>query len=149
MSSKATGKGKVDVKAVVSDDHVDACNIEHATELTAFAEAIARRDADSIITTREALIAVVGVAGMIEACGTAATFQRLTRTAECTGIPQDDNFKVITNAVVDELNLREFDPLGKTSELTLKQKVMAFFMPLILNGLAIVIRIKRSKKGKI
>lgn len=149
MSGKATGYGKIDVKAVNNSQHAEDSNIEHAKELTAFAEAIVKRDPACITTTREALIKAVGVSGMIDACGTAANFQRMTRIADCSGIPLDEEFKSVTKSVVDKLGMDEYTTAANTGEMSTAQKLKALIMPAMLSVVAFVIRIKnQSKKAR-
>jgi len=76
----------VDMRAVVDAD-ADS-GLPHGDELTAFAEALVRRSPD-LDAARDQLEAAVGAEALIEAAGTAANFQRMTRIADAIGIPLD------------------------------------------------------------
>lgn len=58
--------------------------------LSAFAEALVRRSPD-LDAARDRLAAEVGTDALIEAAGTAANFQRMTRIADAIGIPLDQD----------------------------------------------------------
>ncbi len=84
-SSEAT-ETSVDMRAVV-DGEADS-GLPRGDALSSFAEALVRRSPD-LDAERERLEAAVGAAGLIEAAGTAANFQRMTRIADAIGIPLD------------------------------------------------------------
>lgn len=74
------------MQAVV-DGEADS-GLPHGEALSAFAEALVRRSPD-LDGARDRLASEVGAAGLVEAAGTAANFQRMTRIADAIGIPLD------------------------------------------------------------
>ena len=77
---------EIDLQAVV--DGEAESGLPHGEALSAFAAALVRRSPD-LAAARAELEAAVGPDGLIEAAGTAANFQRMTRIADATGIPLD------------------------------------------------------------
>ncbi len=90
--------------------------VPYSAELTAFAEAVWRRD-DSLPPARDALREVVGDAGLVEAAITAAVFRSLNIGADASGIPLDDEYASIAVGFVDELGLREFSTAANSPDL--------------------------------
>lgn len=84
-SSEAT-ETTIDMQAVV-DVSADS-GLPHGDLLATFAEALVRRSPD-LEGARQRLTAAAGAAELIEAAGTAANFQRMTRIADAIGIPLD------------------------------------------------------------
>jgi hypothetical protein len=74
--------------------------------LLGFATA-AHRDAPDLPAARDALLAAVGSAGLLEACLTVSAFNGLTRVADATGIPLDGGTLAATSDVRAELGLDE------------------------------------------
>ncbi|MEM7140892.1 MAG: hypothetical protein AAF548_07635 [Actinomycetota bacterium] len=99
-----------DLAAVVGD--ADA-GIPAATELRSFAEAAWRRD-DGLAPAREALRAIVGDAGVIEAAQTVAVFRSLNIAADSSGIPLDDGWRDVAAGFVSTLGLDAFPTAANT-----------------------------------
>jgi hypothetical protein len=71
-----------------SDDAEVDSGLRAGAELSTFAEALVRRS-DDPAAARGALLEAVGASGVIDAAGTAANFQRMTRIADAIRIPLD------------------------------------------------------------
>lgn len=67
-----------------------AGKIEHGEALVRFGEAVTRGGED-LEAAREALRGAAGDAAFVEACGIAAIFNGLVRTADLSGIPLDES----------------------------------------------------------
>jgi hypothetical protein len=64
--------------------------VAHAGELLAFADAAVSFDANTTATARDALLACMDEAAMIDAAAVIAGFNGITRIADATGIPLED-----------------------------------------------------------
>lgn len=65
-----------------------ASPLPHGDVLTAFAEALVRRQ-PKLADVRARLATAIGPAAVIDAAGIVGNFQRMTRIADATGIPLD------------------------------------------------------------
>jgi hypothetical protein len=61
--------------------------VPHAVELLAFADAAVAADAAALRRAREAVVAAMGEAAMVDAAAVIAGFDGITRIADATGIP--------------------------------------------------------------
>ena len=84
-SMQISGK-QVDVRGVTQgfDANVD---IPHAAQLVEFAEAVVLRDAKRTAAARNALRALLGEAGFIDAAAVVGAFHGFVRVADAIGIP--------------------------------------------------------------
>lgn len=71
----------------LSDGFREGVEIAHADRLVAFADAVVAREAARITATREALLPLLGSAGVIDAAATVAAFHGFVRIADAIGIP--------------------------------------------------------------
>ena len=62
----------------------------HARVLIAFAEAILGNDPERLQRARDAVVAAVGEAGLVDAAAVAANFNAIDRVADATGVPLED-----------------------------------------------------------
>lgn len=99
-----------DIRAVVGD--TDG-GVPAGPELLAFAEAAWRRD-DSLDPARDALRAVVGADGVVEAARTVAIFRSLNIAADASGIPLDDDWRGFAGDFVTDLGLDRFPTAANT-----------------------------------
>ena len=81
--------------------------VPHGAELLAFATAANQR-ADELPAAREALRAVVGDDGVLEAAATVAAFNGLVRVADGTGIQLDPSMLVSTSDSRTQLGIDAF-----------------------------------------
>lgn len=81
-----------------SDDNIDlsgltdmACTeipgIPHSRALFRFVDGILNKNPDELAAARERLVEELGSEAMIDTAGIVSNFQRMTRIADCTGIP--------------------------------------------------------------
>ncbi len=82
--------------------------IEFGAQLMQFAEAVAKRDQETLPTARQALLDAAGPAVLVDAAGVAANFQRMVRIADPIGIPYDNLESEMARQVQDELNLTAY-----------------------------------------
>lgn len=101
MSSHANGLD-VDLDAVLDLNRVGDVGIPAGAVLLAFTDAVERDDPD-VGAAREALRAVVGDEGVVEAAATIAAFNGLVRVADGTGIRLDDG--IFTASIADRARL--------------------------------------------
>lgn len=107
VSSQTTAT-EIDLQAIAGREDSAARGIAFGPELMRFAEALARRDADALVHSREALLQAAGGAVLVDAAGVAANFQRMVRIADATGIPVDDMQSELGRQVREELALARF-----------------------------------------
>ena len=62
-------------------------DMPHAALLVAFAEAVVERDDQRIAAARNALLPLIGGAGLVDAAATIAAFHGFVRVADTIGIP--------------------------------------------------------------
>ena len=93
---------------MINGDTTQTSELDFATELTDFAEAVASMDEHKLEAARERLVNAAGAAVLVDAAGVAANFQRMVRIADSMGIPVDAMDNDISNQVREELNLYRF-----------------------------------------
>ncbi|MEM7286025.1 MAG: hypothetical protein AAF480_06710 [Actinomycetota bacterium] len=79
-------------EAAITADHAEDANVPAGVELIEFTTAVHRMD-ETVGAARDALVAVVGRAGMIDAAVTAAVFRGLNIAADTSGIRVDDSWE--------------------------------------------------------
>jgi len=85
----------------------DGSSVQAGRELIAFTEAAHRLD-EGLRPSRDALTAVVGAPGMVQAAMTAAVFRGLNLTADASGIPIDDNWSGFVQSSAPALGTDRF-----------------------------------------
>ena len=93
---------------VINGESDEVADVPFANELTAFAEAVASFDEESLAEARSRLLDVAGSAVLVDAAGVAGNFQRMVRIADSMGIPVDAMDNEISNQVRTELDLYRF-----------------------------------------
>jgi hypothetical protein len=111
VSSETQG-ADVDLHAVT--ESAAASGVPHGAELTAFAEASVRGDAEAVAVARAALSEVMGPAAVVDAAGVVGNFQRMVRIADGTGIPLDKPVAVFSADLRDELGIDAFGAAANT-----------------------------------
>ncbi|MBT4493273.1 MAG: hypothetical protein HOC70_08500 [Gammaproteobacteria bacterium] len=106
MSMNETGR-EVDMQVINGRADTDS-EVEFATELAAFAEAVASQDEAKLDSARQVLRDTAGSAVLVDAAGVAGNFQRMVRIADSMGIPVDSMDNEISNHVREELDLYRF-----------------------------------------
>jgi len=97
----------------VSGDAAGAGSIPAGVALNAFAEAICERDPAGIAAARQALVADLGKAAMVDAAAVIAGFNAYPRIADATGIPLEDAKHQATADLRAELGL---DALNQSAD---------------------------------
>jgi len=82
--------------------------VVHGTLLLAFADAVAGDDDEALDNVRGELIAVLGEAALVDAAGTAASFNSVVRVADATGIPFDEFKADPAREILEELGIEDF-----------------------------------------
>ena len=115
-ASAKTTETEIDLQGVDGDCNSASVGIDFGAELMQFAEAVATRDAEALVRTRQALLEIAGPAVLVDAAGVAANFQRMVRIADSIGIPIDDMSSEMGQAVRRELDLERFASARNTLE---------------------------------
>lgn len=116
-ASSLTTETEVDLQGVNGDAEAAAVGVEYGKELMQLGEAVASRDNQLLVQSRQSLLEQAGEAVLVDAAGVAANFQRMVRIADSMGIPVDDMETDLGKAVRSELNLTRF----ASAENTLQQ----------------------------
>jgi hypothetical protein len=105
--------------------------VPHAGLLVELAEALVAHDEECLAGLRPRLIEALGPDGFLEAATVAATFQRMVRIADGTGIPQDATLMTLAGDVADKLSLHDFPSSRNTPRRSwLQASVGRFLKPL-------------------
>ena len=133
--------GEVDILAIRGGAAARSSAVPFAEELTAFADAIARRDPRAIEASRDRLEAAAGPEVVVDAAGVAANFQRMARIADATGIPVDRPIRVASTSLRETLGLDRFATAANTgSQTTLGRFLAKLVAPIMLRLLPYVSR---------
>lgn len=97
----------VDLDVAVDSTRSGDAGVPHGAELLAFATAANNRS-DDLDAARDALRAVVGAEGVLEAAATVAAFNGLVRVADGTGIQLDPSMLTSTAETRERLGLENF-----------------------------------------
>lgn len=81
--------------------------LPHGELLTHFAE-VATRGSEELASVRDALLAAVGGAGLVEAAATTGIFNGLVRVADATGVPVDEGTLSRSQNFREALSLNDF-----------------------------------------
>jgi hypothetical protein len=85
-ASGRTHDKKYDLEAVTGAA-CDGGGVEHGRQLVAFAEAVLGENDSALLRARDALVAELGSAGLVDAAGVVGLFNAIDRVADATGIP--------------------------------------------------------------
>ncbi len=121
MSSEISG-AEVDVRAV--RDAKVSSGVPHGEALVAFADALVGGGDQQLERAREALLAALGPAGLVDAAGVASNFERMVRIADGTGIPLDAPVRMIAADLRDLLSLDAFRSAANTPAPTRGQRLL-------------------------
>lgn len=95
-----------DMNLITGESRDGLKDVPLSAELAAFAESIAKRDEEDVLSVfRESLAAAAGQEAVVDAAAVAANFQRIVRIADSTGIPLDSPQRTFSEKVWDELKL--------------------------------------------
>ena len=116
----------VNLKMINGDDSATVGDVEYASVLMKFAEAVASRDETTLANARTALLEEAGAKVLVDAAAVAANFQRMVRIADSTGIPLDDKSAALAERAINELDLTRFASARNTGPGGLKRKLLRF-----------------------
>jgi hypothetical protein len=102
---------------LVNGESTDDGVVEFSNELMAYATAVATRDEDELVKTRDELLAAAGPEVLVDAAAVAGNFQRMVRIADSIGIPVDAQRMPVAQPAIDQLDLRRFPSAEFTPEL--------------------------------
>ena len=120
-SSKIEGND-VDLNILIANS--DEGGIPAEKQLVAFAEAAYGFDNQLTSSARDELVNTIGAAGMVDAAGVIANFQRMVRIADGTGIQLDPPVAMVTADIRDELGINDFGSAGNTPPTTFIQRML-------------------------
>ncbi len=108
---------EIDLHAAV---HANTENgVPQGALLNTFVEAVLGTDETQLDTARNAVVAALGPAALVDAAAIVATFMQMDRIADATGIPLDDFVVDATNDFREDLGLHNFasaqNTLGEAS----------------------------------
>lgn len=83
--------------------------VPHAVALLEFGEAMLGADAERQARARDALLAALGPAGLVDAAAIVASFNAVVKLADGTGIPLEDFKAEATRDLRAELGLERFN----------------------------------------
>lgn len=115
MSGQVLGK-EVNLNAVNGAAIADGV-VAHEEPLVAFTDAAMGSDDALLVKERNALKAVLSPAAFVDACATIGAFNVVDRIADSTGIPLDEGFAELSEAVRTELDLGRFASSANTPDL--------------------------------
>jgi hypothetical protein len=92
-------------------DGAASAGVPHAAELLPFADAVIARDPARIAAARAVVLETLGEAAMLDAAAVIAGFNGITRIADATGIPLEDDKAEKTAAWRAELGIGRFRDL--------------------------------------
>jgi hypothetical protein len=114
----------IDLQIINGQENAGDGGVQYGRELMKFAEALARRDENSLAGARAELRAAAGNEVLVDAAAVAGNFQRMVRIADSTGIPVDTVMGALSNDIQDKLDLRRFGSADNTPQLTPLQKLL-------------------------
>ena len=134
----------IDVGAVRDDSKAATSGVPHAEALLAFTDAAMRGDAATLRSARDRVARELGEAALVDAAAIIGNFERMTRTADATGIPLDDVVAAMGSGLRETLGLGAFASAGNTPQPGILAKlarpilrpVFVHVMPRLLDRLA-------------
>ena len=87
LSIKQSTGDDIDLSGLTDMACTEIPGIPHSRALFRFIDSIMSRNPDELATARELLVEEMGSEAMTDTAGIVSNFQRMTRIADCTGIP--------------------------------------------------------------
>ena len=97
----------------VTDDHIDS-GVDFGRWLRSLTEATIQSRWDELVTIREEAGAVMGTQSMVDALVVASGFNGITRVADATGIPLDENTQQMTVDMRESTGIERFNYTEKS-----------------------------------
>lgn len=101
----------------VTDDKIDP-GVPNGTVLRQITERVIRGDWLGLAEYRDNAVKLIGAQQVVDVCVVAAAFNGITRVADCTGIPLDENTSATTQQLREQTGIQAFDYREKTSRYT-------------------------------
>lgn len=118
--------------------------------LSAFAEAALGNDDDALTAARDQVAARMGQTAVQDSAAIVATFQKMTRVADSTGIPLDAVTEMASRDIRKEIGANEFASARNTPEPPLLQQVGARLVaPFMAPAMKLMGRIPKSWLARI
>jgi len=102
-----------------------ASGVPQGGQLVAFAEATVGDDDAALARTREALIAALGPAALVDAAAVTSNFERMVRIADATGIPLDAPLAALSIDVRRDLGIDAYAAAAQTPAPSRVARVLA------------------------
>ncbi len=122
VSSKLIGED-VNLQTVTSGSEV-VSGVPHEAELIRFAEASLGDDDDEIANARRQAREKLGDAGVVDAAGVIANFQRMVRIADGAGIPLDTPMAIASAPMRSKLGIDSYSSSDNTPPLSPVQRLI-------------------------
>ena len=103
---------EIDLQAAVNTNTDNG--VPEGALLNTFAEAVLGTDDGKLDTARNAIVATLGPAALVDAAGVIATFMQLDRIADATGIPLDEFVMEATSNIREALGLHAYGSARNT-----------------------------------
>ena len=97
----------------VTDEHIDP-GVDFGHWLRSLTEATIQSRWDELVTIREEAGAVMGTQSMVDALVVASGFNGITRVADATGIPLDENTQQMTVDMRESTGIERFNYAEKS-----------------------------------
>ncbi len=99
--------------------------VEHGEVLSRFAESVLGDDDRVLEVERAALQAALGAEAVVDAAAVIATFSKMDRIADATGIPLDDPLALMTEGLREEIGVGRFASAENTPDADWKKSFRA------------------------
>ena len=94
--------------AAIAGTNTGDGGVPHGRLLIAFAEAALGRDGERLAAARDALVATMGAAALVDSAAVVAIFESAVRIADATGIPLEEPKAAQTAAIRAELGIDDY-----------------------------------------
>ncbi len=126
-SVELTG-GSIDFDGLTDPACTEIKGIPNSREILEFTNACMQGDAAARAITRQALVAAMGSAAMIDAVGVISNFQRMVRIADTTGIPTDGPMLMTSTDLRARLGINNYTSAANATPPSLLQRLMLKFI---------------------
>lgn len=120
-SGEATGN-RYEVKSVSGGE--TPSGVEHGDALSRFAEAVLGDDAAALEDARTTLRDALGPEAVVDAAAVIATFSKMDRIADATGIPLDGPLALMTEELRDEIGIGRFTSAENTPNAGMARRLL-------------------------
>ncbi len=140
-SGEMTGN-EYDLSAVIEKDGGDG-GVAHGKTLLNFVEAVMGDDEAALEQSRREVIEKVGPEGLVDSAAVIATFNKMDRIADSTGIPLDGMLDLMTQDMQSEIGLDRFASAANTPKGgSLKHVLSRILKPVAPMGMKIAMKLQ-------